>query len=105
MLFHIDALTGEDSTYASPADDLLQGLDVIAGSLVEADLIRDGVHKYVLLFDEFLQVRTDISAVDNLIRCRWTGARVSGYSRASTVLPETHSIPALRFTYWQVWSN
>lgn len=56
VLFHIDALTGEDSTYASPSDDLLQGFDVIAGSLVEAYLVRDGNIKYVLLFDEFLQV-------------------------------------------------
>ena len=61
MLFHIDALTGEDSTYASPIDGLLQGLDAIAGSLVEAYLIRDGGHKYILLFDEFLQVRVHIS--------------------------------------------
>ena len=56
VLFHIDALTGEDSTYASPTDSLLQGFDIIAGSLVETYLVRDGPHKYVILFDEFMQV-------------------------------------------------
>ena len=61
VLFHIDALTGEDSTHVSPSGALLQGNDIIAGPLVEAFLLQDGTTKYVVLFDEFLQVRTLLS--------------------------------------------
>ena len=56
MLFHIDALTGEESTGASSFDNVLKGIDIIAGPMVEAYLVRDESTKFVLLFDEFLQV-------------------------------------------------
>lgn len=56
VLFHIDALTGEDSTGKSLSDNMLQGVDIIAGPLVEAYLVRDEATKFTLLFDEFLQV-------------------------------------------------
>ena len=58
-MFHIDALTGEDARYAErpETETILQGFDVIAGPLVEAYLVQDANIKYVLLFDEFLQVR------------------------------------------------
>lgn len=57
VLFHIDALTGEDARYAErpETETILQGFDVIAGPLVEAYLVQDANIKYVLLFDEFLQ--------------------------------------------------
>lgn len=57
MLFHVDALTGEDSTGASPSTDVLQGIDIIAGPLVETYFLHDESAKFVILFDEFLQVR------------------------------------------------
>ncbi|GBE86822.1 hypothetical protein SCP_1000640 [Sparassis crispa] len=56
VLFHIDALTGADVRGVSPAGALLQGLDVIAGPLVEAYLLRSGNSKIVVLLDEFVQV-------------------------------------------------
>ena len=56
VLFHVDALTGEDSTGKSSTDDVLQGLDVIAGPLVEAFFVHDDPAKFIVLFDEFLQV-------------------------------------------------
>ncbi|GJE85471.1 PQQ and DUF1620 domain-containing protein [Phanerochaete sordida] len=55
VLFHVDALTGEDSTGKSAAAEMLPGIDTIAGPLVEAYLVRDEATKFVLLFDEFLQ--------------------------------------------------
>lgn len=57
VLFHVDALTGEDSTEASTSNDVLKGLDIIAGPLVETFFVREDSAKFVLLFDEFLQVR------------------------------------------------
>lgn len=58
VLFHIDALTGEDVAHPEETSQgsLLEGVDAIAGALVEAFLVRDGTTKYLLLFDEFLQV-------------------------------------------------
>lgn len=63
VLFHIDALTGEDVAHPEETsqDNLLEGVDAIAGALVEAFLVRDGATKYLLLFDEFLQVSSDSS--------------------------------------------
>ena len=57
VLFHVDALTGEDSTGKSPSTDVLQGIDIIAGPLVETYFVDHDSVKFVLLFDEFLQVR------------------------------------------------
>ncbi|KAF8884531.1 hypothetical protein BD779DRAFT_1443085 [Infundibulicybe gibba] len=55
VLFHLDALTGEDATKKSAKADILQGLDIIAGPLVEAHLV-DEESKFIVLLDEFLQV-------------------------------------------------
>ena len=60
MLFHIDALTGEDATYTSKPGTLLQGIDVIAGPLVDTFLVQDVDTKYIVLFDEFLQASLKI---------------------------------------------
>nr|VWO96186.1 Non-canonical non-ribosomal peptide synthetase FUB8 (EC (Fusaric acid biosynthesis protein 8) [Ganoderma boninense] len=58
VVFHVDALTGEDARAESPsaAGDLLQGEDAIAGPLVEAFLLNLGGGRTVVLLDEFLQV-------------------------------------------------
>jgi hypothetical protein len=60
VIFHIDALTGEDASGVERIDNgtALQGKDIISGPMVEAYLLdRDDV-KVVLLLDEFLQVRS-----------------------------------------------
>ncbi|KII83787.1 hypothetical protein PLICRDRAFT_147866 [Plicaturopsis crispa FD-325 SS-3] len=55
VLFHLDALTGEDALKKSPSGGILQGTDVISGPLVEAFLLQNET-KTVVLLDEFLQV-------------------------------------------------
>ncbi|KAI0060106.1 DUF1620-domain-containing protein [Artomyces pyxidatus] len=55
VLFHIDALTGEDAMGASLPGDVLQGHDIISGPLISAHLLP-GDHKTVVLLDEFRQV-------------------------------------------------
>ncbi|KAI0052505.1 DUF1620-domain-containing protein [Auriscalpium vulgare] len=55
VLFHIDALTGDDAHGASPPGDVLQGQDLIAGPIIEAYLL-DGDTKTVVLLDEYRQV-------------------------------------------------
>lgn len=56
VLFHVDALTGDDATGKSPANDVLQGKDVVSGPLVEAFLLKTASTRVVVLLDEFLQV-------------------------------------------------
>ncbi|KAI0369552.1 DUF1620-domain-containing protein [Pilatotrama ljubarskyi] len=56
VLFHVDALTGEDARGESPSGDVLQGEDVVSGPLVEVFLLRTASGRAVLLLDEFLQV-------------------------------------------------
>ncbi|KAH9929331.1 uncharacterized protein B0H18DRAFT_996604 [Fomitopsis serialis] len=56
VLFHVDALTGEDARGVSESGDLLQGFDIIAGPIIEAYLLRSGSQKLVVLLDEFVQV-------------------------------------------------
>lgn len=56
VLFHIDALTGEDLSGVKQKDDgILAGLDLISGPIVDAYLLSDSPRTIVLL-DEFLQV-------------------------------------------------
>ncbi|KZT08987.1 DUF1620-domain-containing protein [Laetiporus sulphureus 93-53] len=57
VLFHVDALTGEDIRGLSPAPGVLQGFDAIAGPLVEAFMLRAGSKRIIALLDEFVQVR------------------------------------------------
>lgn len=56
MIFHIDAITGADSTGRSKDDATFEGQDVIQGPLVEGYLLNAET-KVVVLLDEFLQVR------------------------------------------------
>ncbi|KAI0743061.1 hypothetical protein C8Q80DRAFT_1192304 [Daedaleopsis nitida] len=56
VLFHVDALTGEDARGKSPSNDVLQGEDIVSGPLVEAFLLRTENGKIVVCLDEFLQV-------------------------------------------------
>lgn len=55
VLFHIDAITGEDIMKASPIGEPFEGLDIISGPIVECFLLQNQT-KTVLLFDEFMQV-------------------------------------------------
>ena len=61
VIFHLNARTGEDALGVSKKDSILQGLDVVQGSLVEAYLLQTDI-KMVVLFDEFLQVCVFIKA-------------------------------------------
>ena len=56
VLFHVNALTGEDATGKSPGNDVLQGEDIVSGPLVEAFLLRTDSGRAVVCLDEFLQV-------------------------------------------------
>ncbi len=59
MLFHVNALTGEDALGKSPAGEVLQGVDFISGPLMEAYQLP-GNSKAVILLDEFRQVRINL---------------------------------------------
>ncbi|KAI0292365.1 hypothetical protein B0F90DRAFT_1770565 [Multifurca ochricompacta] len=54
VIFHVNALTGEDALGKSPADKVLQGLDLISGPLLGAYQLP-GSSKAVVLLDEFRQ--------------------------------------------------
>ncbi|KIJ99255.1 hypothetical protein K443DRAFT_8516 [Laccaria amethystina LaAM-08-1] len=55
VLFHVDAVNGEDVRQASKKSDVFEGLDIIKGPLVEGFLLQTKP-KAVVLLDEFLQV-------------------------------------------------
>lgn len=55
VIFHVNALTGEDVLGKSPADTILQSFDVVSGSLLGAFSLP-GINKAIILLDEFLQV-------------------------------------------------
>jgi len=55
VVFHIDAITGADSTGHSKDDAIFEGHDLIQGPLVEGYLLNAET-KVVVLLDEFLQV-------------------------------------------------
>ena len=61
----MNARTGEDVLGVSGKDSILEGLDVIQGSLVEAYLLQTEI-KMVVLFDEYLQVRVFIYGFTSL---------------------------------------
>ncbi|KAI0341141.1 DUF1620-domain-containing protein [Trametopsis cervina] len=66
VLFHIEALTGEDASYTSQPGGLLQGIDAIAGAMVDTFLLEDTNTKYVVLFDEFLQAYIYPDTAENM---------------------------------------
>ncbi|KAF9040068.1 hypothetical protein BJ165DRAFT_1407202 [Panaeolus papilionaceus] len=55
VAFHINAVTGTDATGLSKQEGILEGHDVIQGSLFEAYLLN-AEDKIVVMLDEFLQV-------------------------------------------------
>ena len=56
VVFHIDALTGEDAEGKSSSNGLLEGIDVVNGEVLDVFLLRGG-NKTVVFVDKFLQVR------------------------------------------------
>lgn len=56
MVFHVNALTGEDALGKSAPGTVLQGIDLISGPLLEAYQLP-GSSRAVVLVDEFRQVR------------------------------------------------
>jgi hypothetical protein len=70
VIFHIDALTGEDASGVARSvnDRALQGKDIISGPMVEAYLLDHDDVRVVLLLDEFLQVRSSLPHYIKLTR-------------------------------------
>lgn len=56
VLFHVNALTGENVREEEKKGALLQGFDIIQGPIVDAYLLPTDEAKVVVLLDEFLQV-------------------------------------------------
>jgi hypothetical protein len=60
VVFHLNALTGEDALGKSPTGTVLQGVDLISGPSLGAYLLPENSNAIILL-DESLQVRlTDL---------------------------------------------
>lgn len=60
MIFHLNALTGEDALEKSPVGSVLQGVDLISGPSLGAYPLPENSNSIILL-DELLQVRlTDL---------------------------------------------
>ena len=69
VIFHLDASSGEDVTGISPPGDILQGLELIPGPLLDAFLLR-GDTKTVVLIDEYLRVcSSDRNAASPVVDC------------------------------------
>ncbi|KAF5353540.1 hypothetical protein D9756_007937 [Leucocoprinus leucothites] len=58
VVFHIDAATGEDATGKIDHNEVLEGIDVVQGPIVESYLLEHEGQKVVMFLDEFLQVYT-----------------------------------------------
>jgi hypothetical protein len=56
VIFHVNALTGEDALGKSPIGTVLQGVDIISGPSLGAYPLPENSNAIILL-DEFLQVR------------------------------------------------
>lgn len=54
VVYHIDASSGENVAPGVVDKDVLEGVDIISGPLVESFILPD--HKAVVMLDEFLQV-------------------------------------------------
>jgi ER membrane protein complex subunit 1 len=75
VIFHLDAVTGEDVLGVSPRDAILEGSDIIQGPLIDAYMLS-AANKTVMLLDEFLQVTPlvfpCISKLTNSLHQRFT---------------------------------
>jgi ER membrane protein complex subunit 1 len=67
VVFHVNALTGEDASGKSPAGAILEGIDLISGPLLEAYQLP-GSSKAIVVIDEFRQVRF-ILEMQSLLPC------------------------------------
>jgi ER membrane protein complex subunit 1 len=60
VVFHVNALTGEDASGKSPVGTVLQGVELISGPSLGAYPLPE-IGNAIILLDEFLQVRvTDL---------------------------------------------
>jgi hypothetical protein len=92
VLFHLDALTGEDVRRVSPRGAVLEGLDVIAGPVVDVFLLPFEP-RTVMLLDEFMQVRSSPfseKSICVLRRCR-TGASLPRNSSCGRTIRQARS--------------
>ena len=55
VLFHVDAITGQDMIKSSPIGEPFEGFDIISGPIVECFFLQNQT-KTILLLDEFMQV-------------------------------------------------
>ncbi|KAF9007089.1 hypothetical protein BDQ17DRAFT_1407603 [Cyathus striatus] len=56
VVFHVNALTGEDLKSGSGTEGVLEGFDIIQGPVVEAFLLNHNDTHIAVMLDEFLQV-------------------------------------------------
>lgn len=67
MIFHVNALTGEDVLGKSPAGTVLQGVDLIPGPSLGAYTLPE-ISNVIVLLDDLLQVRlTDLMPLITLL--------------------------------------
>ncbi|EKM76614.1 hypothetical protein AGABI1DRAFT_62973 [Agaricus bisporus var. burnettii JB137-S8] len=70
VLFHIDAATGQDLTGKTAGSDVLEGIDIVPGVMVESYMLQLKGQKLVMLLDEYLQTYTypDTPEAYNLLK-------------------------------------
>jgi hypothetical protein len=67
VVFHVNALTGEDASGKSPVGTALQGVDLISGPSLGAYALPE-ISNAIILLDESLQVRvTDLKPLFPLL--------------------------------------
>jgi hypothetical protein len=81
VIFEVDAITGSDAVGKSLDGDVLQGVDVVQGELVEALMLPDE-HKTIALLDKYLQVRFHQAfRIIRDIKDKFTGSSLSRHHR------------------------
>ncbi len=68
VVYHIDASSGENVAPGVVDKDVLEGVDIISGPLVESFILPD--HKVVVMLDEFLQVSPALLGADRFYLTR-----------------------------------
>jgi ER membrane protein complex subunit 1 len=80
VIFHVNALTGEDTLGKSPAGTVLQGVDLISGPTLGVYQLP-GYGKAIIVLDEFRQVRF-VQGLPSL--CTYLHSQVYVYPETST---------------------
>ena len=84
VLFHFDALTGQDVTKTSTIGEPFEGFDIIAGPIIDCFVLQNKT-KTVLLLDEFMQVNTFLASG---ILMHFDGVNLMIYRSVYTLIPQ-----------------